>query len=118
MPSVNASLRPIVLALLLVAGAGLSAAAAAADLDLDGAKRQGLVGETMEGYLAAVNDPPAPAVAALVSDINAKRRAEYQRIARDNGIELSQVEVLAAKKAIEKTAAGGWVRVNGTWRRK
>jgi uncharacterized protein YdbL (DUF1318 family) len=31
---------------------------------------------------------------------------------------LDQVEALAAKKAIDKTAPGGWVRVNGDWRQK
>ncbi|MEQ8858085.1 MAG: YdbL family protein [Pseudomonadales bacterium] len=113
--SVFNSLRTVVLALLLaVAGAAVAAQA----LDLDDAKAQGLVGETLEGYLAAVNDRPAPAVAALVGDINAKRRVEYQRIARDNGIDLAQVEALAAKKAIEKTRPGGWVRVDGSWRQK
>ncbi len=114
MASVFISLRILMLALLL----GTAGAWAAPGLDLDGTKAQGLVGETVEGYLAAVNDPPAPAVAALVADINAKRLAEYQRIARENGLELAQVELLAAKKAIEKTRPGGWVRVNGSWRQK
>lgn len=87
-------------------------------LELDQAKRDGLVGETMEGYLAAVAERPSAEVASLVEEINARRRAEYQRIARQNGIDLAQVEALAAKKAIEKTDSGHWVRVNGEWRRK
>ncbi|MDZ7670562.1 MAG: YdbL family protein, partial [Gammaproteobacteria bacterium] len=87
-------------------------------LDLDEAKRAGLVGETMEGYLAAVNESPSAEVAVLVEEVNAKRRAEYERIAKANGIEVAEVEALAAKKAIEKTRTGGWVRVNGTWRQK
>ncbi len=97
---------------------GLAVAAPALAIDLDQAKRDGLVGETMEGYLAAVSDAPSAEVVALVEDINARRRAEYRRIAEQNGIELSQVEALAAKKAIEKTREGGWVRINGDWRRK
>jgi len=104
--------RLALLLLLLCAGAPASA------MDLDQAKREGLVGETMAGYLAAVAERPAAEVAALVEEINARRRAEYRRIAERNGIEVSQVEALAAKKAIEKTESGRWVRINGEWRRK
>ncbi len=39
----------------------------------------------------------------LVSDINEKRRAAYERIAKQNGITLDQVANLAGQKAIEKT---------------
>lgn len=91
---------------------------AAHAVDLDQAKAEGLVGETMEGYIAAVKEPASAEVQRLVEQINARRRAEYSRIAGENGIEVSQVEALAAKKAIEKTREGGWVRVNGEWRRK
>lgn len=100
------------------AGMLLVLAAAAHAVDLDSAKRGGLVGETAEGYVALVNPAAPPEVRALVDDVNARRRAEYQRIAADNGITLDQVETLAARKAIEKTAAGGWVRIDGVWRQK
>lgn len=98
----------------------LSAAfAGAAEFDLDRAKREGLVGETLEGYVAVVDDASAPAaVRALVDEVNARRREEYRRIARDNGIDVAQVEALAAKKAIDRTRAGGWVRLNGKWQQK
>lgn len=109
----SSTLSRFLLTALLLSGAALAHA-----IDLDQAKAQGLVGETIEGYLAAVNAAPSAEVAALVEDVNAKRRAEYQRIARDNGIELEQVEALAAKKAIEKTRPGGWIRIDGEWRRK
>lgn len=112
MPSTARLLRQFLFLLLL------GAAGAAQAVELDEAKRAGLVGETLEGYLAVVDGSPSPEVAALVTEINARRRAEYERIARDNGIDLEQVEALAAKKAIEKTRPGGWVRVNGTWRQK
>jgi uncharacterized protein len=115
-PIVSTSYRPLlraaVCAALLMLGVGAHA------IELDEAKRTGLVGETAEGYLGVVN-PAAPGeVRALVDDINARRRAEYQRIARDNGISLEQVELLAAGKAIDRTPKGGWVRIDGTWRLK
>jgi uncharacterized protein YdbL (DUF1318 family) len=103
-------------ALILLLSAAL---AGAASLDLDQAKREGWVGETLEGYVAVVDGVAAPAeVHALVEDVNARRRDEYRRIARDNGIELEQVEALAAKKAIDRTRSGGWVRLNGEWQQK
>jgi uncharacterized protein len=102
----------------LVAACLLTLATGAHAMDLNGAKRAGLVGETLEGYVALVT-PTAPSeVAALVDEVNARRRTEYQRIAQQNGIGLAEVEALAAKKAIEKTQAGGWVRINGGWRQK
>jgi uncharacterized protein len=87
-------------------------------MDLNAAKRAGLVGETLEGYVALVTASAPSEVSALVNEVNARRRAEYQRIAEQNGIGLAEVEALAAKKAIEKTQAGGWVRIDGRWRQK
>lgn len=94
----------------------LIAATSAFALELDAAKAQGLVGETVNGYLGAVQSTPDANT--LVKDINAKRKAEYERIARQNGINLSDVEALAGKKAIEKTPAGQFVNVTGTWVKK
>lgn len=85
-------------------------------IGLDDAKARGLVGETVDGYLGAVE--ASAEVNALVADINAKRKAEYQRIAQKNGIDLSTVEALAGKKAIEKTPAGQYVQIEGAWVRK
>lgn len=90
---------------------------ASAALELHDAKQQGLVGETSSGYLEPVARA-TPEVAALVKAINAQRRDHYQRIAEQNGISLTDVELLAAKKAIEKTPAGQYVQVDGEWRKK
>lgn len=92
----------------------LITSASAFALELDDAKMQGLVGETVSGYLGAVSSS-SPDVTALVKDINGKRKAEYERIAKQNGIAVSDVEALAGKKAIEKTPAGQYVNVDGTW---
>jgi len=68
----------------------------ASALNLGQAKSQGLVKETASGYLVAVK--PSGEVNALVSKINAGRKAEYQRIAKKNGTPLSAVEQLAGQK--------------------
>ena len=99
--------------------AGASAVRAAPGVDLEGAKQAGLVGETASGYLAVVEPPGSTEVRALVRDVNARRRQEYQRIATSNDIPLVAVEELAGKKAIEKTRPGLWIRMpDGSWRPK
>lgn len=92
---------------------------AAAALELDDAKARGLVGEDAGGYLAAVDERPSADVQALVEDVNTKRRTEYERIAKQNSLTVSQVEQIAGKKAIDKTASGQYVRLPGEgWRKK
>lgn len=86
--------------------------------DLNQAKQDGLVGERADGYLGLVVASAPADVTRLVTEINAKRKAQYQRIAKTNGITIDQVQALAGKKAIEKTRNGGWVRLNGGWQRK
>jgi uncharacterized protein YdbL (DUF1318 family) len=88
-------------------------------LTLDEAKEQGLVGEDASGYIAAVSASPSKEVKALVDDINARRRTEYEKIAAANGITVADVEKLAGKKAIEKSPAGDYIRLPGeSWRKK
>ena len=86
--------------------------------DLNSAKSEGLIGEREDGYLGFVVTEPGSDVVALVEDVNAKRKAQYARIAAKNGIQTAQVEALAGKKAMEKTAPGGYVFSGGRWVRK
>lgn len=86
--------------------------------DLDQAKRNGLVGERADGYLGLVVESAPRDVRLMVAEINDKRRAEYQRIAASNGLEVAQVEALAGRKAIEKTRPGDWILRNGGWQKK
>jgi uncharacterized protein YdbL (DUF1318 family) len=95
---------------LLFASAGFAA-------DLATLKSEGVVGERADGYLGIVNPTSRKDVQDLVDEVNAKRRARYERIATTNDISLNEVETLAGKKALEKTAPGGWVFVTG-WERK
>lgn len=86
-------------------------------IDLQLAKDQGLVGETAAGYLQAVGSP-SPEVKALIQSVNAQRKAKYQEIAARNNTSLQAVEQLAGKKAIEKSAAGSYIKLNGDWQKK
>lgn len=86
-------------------------------LDLQTAKAQGMVGEQADGYLGIVRS--APGVQALVNDINSRRRAHYEQIAKKNGTSVQVVEALAGKKAIDMTPRGQFVRdQSGNWIRK
>lgn len=88
-------------------------------MDLQQAKSAGWVGEQIDGYVGLVRGDAPPEVRQLVSSINDQRRQHYRRIAGEQGIEVKQVELLAAEKAIEKTPAGQHVQnTSGTWIRK
>ncbi|PIE59059.1 MAG: hypothetical protein CSA33_00225 [Desulfobulbus propionicus] len=83
-------------------------------MDLQTAKQLRLVGETPSGYLQTVQ---AGNVAAdrLVLNVNATRKKQYLKIAKRRNISLLAVEQLAGKKAIAKTPAGQFIKVNGKW---
>ena len=102
--------------LFLVTALFVTGAAFAADLDR--AKDAGQVGERADGYLGLVVESAPSDVRELIASINAKRKREYQRIARENDLTIEQVQALAGKKAIEKTRSGQWVLRNGGWTRK
>ena len=96
--------------------AGMLFCSAAFALELDTAKDTGLVGEQENGYLGAIVDKAD--VLALITDINAKRKAKYMELASKNNITLEQVEKLAAQKAYQKTESGHYLRQDGEWIKK
>ena len=83
---------------------------------LGDAKASGQLGEQPNGYLGVVK--PGGQADEIARLINQARRAEYQKLAKDNGISLSDVEAIAGKKAIEKTPPGQIIQLNGNWVRK
>lgn len=79
-------------------------------------KSQGLVGEKPDGYLGVVkNQNDAQSIVTL---INQARKQQYQKLAADNQLDLKQVEALAGKKALQKTAPGHFIQFNGQWVKK
>jgi uncharacterized protein YdbL (DUF1318 family) len=97
---------------------GLTSAAFA--MDLDSAKAQGLVGEQLNGYVGLVTTNPSHDVQVLIDDINARRRAAYEKVAaQTQGASLSDVEKLAAAKLIARTPSGQMVQdASGRWVKK
>lgn len=103
--------------ILAIATAALLLPQLAFALSLDQAKSQGLVGETPSGYLGAVKS--SGDVNALVSSINSQRRAEYDRIAKQNGQPRTVIESLAAQKAYQMTPDGQYLQgADGSWKKK
>lgn len=87
--------------------------------DLSSAKADGLIGEKPDGYLGLVVSSAPADVRALVDEVNAKRRANYQKIARETDAPVDEVEKVGGIKAIEKTKAGHFVMDDsGRWLRK
>ena len=73
-------------------------------LDLHTARASGAVAETPDGYIVAKK--PTAEVNALVSEVNGKRRAEYERISKQNGQTVEVVGKLAAPQIQKSIAAG------------
>ncbi|MEK9713511.1 MAG: YdbL family protein [Thalassolituus sp.] len=91
---------------------------AASAMELDAAKNMGLVGEQPNGYLGLIS-AGSPEAAALVVDINAKRKAHYQEIANKQNTQLVNIERIAGEKLIEKAQSSGEFYMDGTgqWQR-
>lgn len=106
---------PVLLALSLF---GSLYGAGAFAIDLQTAKAQGLIGEMNSGYLGAPK-PPSAEVSSLISDINNKRKIQYQKVAQKVGKPLKAIEKLAGEKALAKTSVGNYIQApQGGWIKK
>ena len=88
-------------------------------IDLQSAKDQGLVGEANNGYLAAVQKPPSAEVKALISDVNAKRKAQFEKTAATTNTTLLQVSNRFYQLAVQRTKPGHYYQDrSGRWKKK
>ena len=103
--------------LTLVASLLLSAQAFAANLGQ--LKDDGIVGELSNGYVGIVAQNKAtPAVKALVEDVNDKRRQIYANQAKKNNKSIAEIEAIAARRNIDRTQPGHYIKVGGGWQKK
>ena len=84
-------------------------------LDLDEARAKGALGERSDGYVAAVKDSPSAEIVKLAAEINAKRRAAYEDIAKKTGAPLEAVAALMGEKLIASRPAGVWINAGSGW---
>lgn len=88
-------------------------------ISLDDAKDQGLVGEQLNGYLGLIRNNASGDVKALVSDINAKRRAAYIDKAREAGVDPQIMEIRIGERLQQRAESGHYIQnSNGQWTRK
>jgi uncharacterized protein YdbL (DUF1318 family) len=85
-------------------------------MTLGEARASGMVAENDHGYIEAIVN--SDEVASLVNEVNAKRREEYMRIAKNTGTSLEEVEKVSAKKIIDTLANGTLIKVNGQLSKK
>lgn len=86
-------------------------------LTLEQARSEGRVGETLGGYLAPLTQDAD--TQALVKSINAARSANYQQLASQNNVPVSEVAKMAGQKLVARAQPGEYVRgLNGKWLRK
>ena len=105
-----------VLLALLISMLAVSVAVAGA---LAKPKADGLIGEQANGYVGLVTQNVPADIRQLVNEINAKRKAGYQKIAAKQGTSLEEVEKVGGKTAINKTLEGDYIRdTSGAWRKK
>lgn len=88
-------------------------------ITLDEAKAQGLVGEKVDGYVAAVIANPTAEIEELIKTTNDGRRKVYADLAQRNGITIDAVGIVSAEKLREKAARGEYVQsTSGQWEKK
>jgi uncharacterized protein YdbL (DUF1318 family) len=102
----------------MLIAAVLAVASSASALDFDSAKRKGLIGERPDGYVEVVGGDASSDLKALAADVNAKRRAAYEKVARQNGAPLADVAKIAGKKLIDGAPPGTYVKIDGAWVKK
>lgn len=86
-------------------------------LTLDEARQQGRVGETLNGYIAAVQQDAETLT--LVKQINDGRTRQYQLLAQQNNMTTRDVAGIAGSKLVERAKPGEYVRgINGQWLKK
>lgn len=98
-------------------GTALLFSSVASALTLQEAKHQGLVGETLSGYIAPVVQTPE--AIAFAEKINQARKDKYKELAIQNNVSVSDIASIAGKKLIRKAESGEYVRgINGQWLKK
>ena len=88
-------------------------------INIGDAKAQGLIGEANTGYIAAVQSSASAEVRALIADVNAKRKAEFEKTAASTGTTVAQVSHRFYELAVQKTKAGNYYQdAGGNWKKK
>lgn len=113
-------MRVLLIGLFVAVSASLVApTASAADPQIEAAIGAGIVGERADGYLGLVKGSADAAVQRKVNEVNVKRRALYERLARETGTTVEAVGAVTGEKQIAKTPSGAYyMGADGQWVKK
>ncbi|WP_084395721.1 YdbL family protein [Henriciella aquimarina] len=113
-------LRTLVALVFVASAASLMASpASAGDPKIEAAKEQGVVGERIDGYLGIVSGGADASLMRRVQDINNKRRAAYDDLAKDTGTTPEQVARVTGEKLISQAGRGEYIMdESGSWKKK
>ncbi|NNC38788.1 MAG: YdbL family protein [Hyphomonadaceae bacterium] len=104
------------MAMLGVTAPTATAQVGAAKKIVDAAKEQGIVGETIDGYLALVSGSASAEIEAAMNEINIRRKSVYTSLARETGTSPENVAGVSGEKLVAKARRGEKVRLsNGEW---
>ncbi len=93
-----------------------SAQTASAKTVVDQAKRDGLVGERIDGYLGVVGAGLSAPIQAAVNEINIRRKSAYTKLARQQNVSVEVVAALSGEKLAAKALAGTkTMDASGAW---
>ena len=73
-------------------------------LDLQEARTKGILHENPNGYVSVIKS--SGDASALAAQVNAQRKAEYERISKQNGQPVDVVAKIAAEEIAKKVSSG------------
>lgn len=115
MVSMRKSLAALAATGLMLGTIAVPASAQNRDPAYAAARSSGQVGEKMDGYLGYVT-PPAPALRAVVEDINIKRKAVYAEKAQANKATVEEYALTSGCLLIAQTKPGEKYQApDGSW---
>jgi uncharacterized protein YdbL (DUF1318 family) len=85
---------------------------------LEQAKKDGVVGEQVNGYLGLVKGSAPGDVRSAVDQVNSERKALYQERAAKQGTDATTYAAVVGKNLVEREPKGHWVRSAKGWERK
>lgn len=106
--------------LVLLAVALLVSAVPAAALSptLEKAKKDGVIGEQVDGYLGMVKGSAPGDVRKEMDQVNAQRKALYQERAKTKGTDVATYAAVVGAKQVQREPKGNWVRTAKGWQKK
>ncbi len=109
---------PSLFVLLAVALMALASPALALSPVLEKAKKDGVVGEKVDGYLGLVKGSAPADVSKAVKDVNTQRKALYAQRAKAKGTDVATYAAVVGKTQVDREPTGNWVRTAKGWQKK